>query len=33
MKDDGQEKKFASEVVGIKPQEVDATGELQAPGK
>ncbi|KAF3279073.1 lysyl-tRNA synthetase [Orbilia oligospora] len=33
MKDDGQDKKFASEVVGIKPQEADATGELQAPGK
>ncbi|KAK6537200.1 lysyl-tRNA synthetase [Orbilia ellipsospora] len=33
MKDDGQDKKFATEVVGIKPQEAEATGELQAPGK
>ncbi|KAK6507982.1 lysyl-tRNA synthetase [Arthrobotrys musiformis] len=33
MKDDGQDKKFASEVVGIKPQQADAVGELQAPGK
>lgn len=33
MKDDSQDKKSAAEVVGIKPQEAEATGELQAPGK
>ncbi|EWC46403.1 cytoplasmic lysine--tRNA ligase [Drechslerella stenobrocha 248] len=33
MKDDSQDKKLASEVVGIKPQEVDSVGELQSAGK